>query len=451
MTDAFSPLLKAALNTSRPAQQSSGQVFMQGFDRGVADRQRDEKAVREQNMLTLRDLTESGVSDEGITAAFGNNTGALQRAKIDLASVQSGEALSQLKVQKEQLAQRAAIRKSQREAAVDQARFVRESARQLRDNPELAPQLISELADAGVFNPQSLEQAAAINNNPQAFLDELDRDAARTLARHGELEAPKLTLGQERAQIAADLFQARDEQDLERLTDEQIEAVSVEHRRRLQEERAAKLQRSRAVGSDAVSLQRGVAGKQQTAAISADATLNLISRIRQMGPSDEFQSALGKLKIAGGRTLAGLSPSILRSIPGAEDFLRRAQIREQGIRTVFNAVRRDVTGAAGAEKELREIEKSTISMAQDPITFDAAMEELERTQRRVKWVSEQLQARKVPLGSPNYGAEFDRLWGQSMVNEMNRTFDALGGTPIPEETKAVESMTLEEIEAELGQ
>jgi len=157
-------------------------------------------------------------------------------------------------------------------------------------------------------------------------------------------------------------------------------------------------------------------GSQQKLEVSPDGTISLVSGKGlgvggEEGPGKKAVGALEKDLIKSEIDIANLDeikknyePSYLtfkgdigskwaafKSKAGADlspeevEFVKGRRKFTQGVNQFYNAYRKDITGAAGAEKELRDLKKAVINVDLSPVEYEAAYEQFRgailRTQR----------------------------------------------------------------------
>lgn len=98
--------------------------------------------------------------------------------------------------------------------------------------------------------------------------------------------------------------------------------------------------------------------------------------------------------------------------PSKEDeaFLSKRTAFRQNVEQVFNQYRKDITGAAAALAELDRLKQSVINTDQSPAEFEAALSEFEQALQRGLNVKTQLLKEGIPLGSKEFGREFDKRY-----------------------------------------
>lgn len=119
-----------------------------------------------------------------------------------------------------------------------------------------------------------------------------------------------------------------------------------------------------------------------------------------------FLTYTGKARTGINRVLdkAGLNgPEGKAQLAGATKF-------KQNVEQVFNAYRKDITGAAAAVAELDRLKQSVINTDQSPTEFEAAMGEFARQLQRGLDIKKQLLDEGIPLGSTKFGKRFDELF-----------------------------------------
>lgn len=89
-------------------------------------------------------------------------------------------------------------------------------------------------------------------------------------------------------------------------------------------------------------------------------------------------------------------------------FLAKQTAFKQNVEQVFNAYRKDITGAAAALKELDRLKQSVINTDQSPTEFKSAMAEYAGALQRGLDIKLALLKEGIPLGSSQFSAEFEK-------------------------------------------
>lgn len=117
-----------------------------------------------------------------------------------------------------------------------------------------------------------------------------------------------------------------------------------------------------------------------------------------------FLTYAGKAETAKNRFLDKLGasgPNDRKQLGGATRF-------RQNVEQVFNAYRKDITGAAAALAELDRLKQSVINTDQSPAEFEAALGEFAQGLQRGLDIKKQLLDEGIALGSTKFSKEFEK-------------------------------------------
>ncbi|MCP5005528.1 MAG: hypothetical protein GY941_16555, partial [Planctomycetes bacterium] len=98
----------------------------------------------------------------------------------------------------------------------------------------------------------------------------------------------------------------------------------------------------------------------------------------------------------------GLDPNA-----GQKDLLERQTNLFQQVHQMFNAYRKEITGAAASVQELASLRKAMIDVDQSPIVFQAALKNFENQAKRGLRINNMLLREGISNNHKDYGRRFD--------------------------------------------
>lgn len=142
--------------------------------------------------------------------------------------------------------------------------------------------------------------------------------------------------------------------------------------------------------------------------ISADVQLGNLRQIKK-DYQESFLTYGGKLKNFADRTMAKVDPNSLtkedRALLG-----KQTQFKQQ-VNRVFNAYRKEITGAAAALAELEQLKQAMIDVSQSPPEFEAAYESYERELLRTRRLKRKLLREGLKVTDEReFGSAFDQAF-----------------------------------------
>lgn len=169
-------------------------------------------------------------------------------------------------------------------------------------------------------------------------------------------------------------------------------------------------QGGRGVVDDKAALQRPVATEMQKDVIGGMETLESLAAIeKDFNPKN--LTTMGRLY----NTINEASDKLGVSID--PKTLRNNVRFRNNVDQFFNAYRKEITGAAAAEKELEQLKKSLLNTDQGPEAFKASLGQIkEKTQRALR-LKRRLLREGLDVGSKDFGSRLDELYLQGMDDD----------------------------------
>lgn len=181
---------------------------------------------------------------------------------------------------------------------------------------------------------------------------------------------------------------------------------------------------------------KAAAGKTLEPTLTAQAQLN---EIRKM-PYKDVLTNQGRIKAWAGNKVAdwgAQGSSVGKALDAsfdtegaAKDFENLRQRTDQ----MFNQYRKEITGAAAAQKELEDLRKTFVNTDMNPSQFEIAMDVLDERLTRSYAINTQLAKKGVLPGSKNYGKMFDQIWSSTVPSEGGAEGEAV--TPVTDAPSA---------------
>jgi hypothetical protein len=140
-------------------------------------------------------------------------------------------------------------------------------------------------------------------------------------------------------------------------------------------------------------------------------TIFQIDELRKLGSPSRFLGAQSRVKNWALEQAAGVAPSQLSDEQKnlVADDRRFNEINY----SIFNNMRRIVTGAGASEKELAQLRSTIVNTSLDPVSYEAALNRLEDFNRRAESTYSRLLRQGVDVGDPGYGQKFDAEMAKS--------------------------------------
>jgi hypothetical protein len=157
---------------------------------------------------------------------------------------------------------------------------------------------------------------------------------------------------------------------------------------------------------------RNAAGKTLEPTLTAQAQL---AEIRKQ-PYKEILTNQGRVKTWVSNKVAdwgGTNTMVGKAINGvfdSEGTNKDYENLSQRVESMFNQYRKEITGAAAAQKELEDLRKTFINTDMNPEQFEIALDVLEERLTRSYAINSTLAKRGILPGSKRYGEAFDQIW-----------------------------------------
>lgn len=130
-------------------------------------------------------------------------------------------------------------------------------------------------------------------------------------------------------------------------------------------------------------------------------------------------------------------------LPSDTENIKKRVTFENNVDQFFNAYRKEITGAAAAEKELQRLEQSILNKNMSPAQFTAALKQIKEKNNRMIRIKRLLLRRGIKVGDNGFGDTFDSAYlGQEDDNirdRMNDLFDKYMGIHNGNEQKAADA------------
>lgn len=192
-------------------------------------------------------------------------------------------------------------------------------------------------------------------------------------------------------------------------------------------------------------LTKGARTAAQKSLQNAEQQVKNVERLRTSFDR-EFLTRRGKIKAFLAREAArseglpgiGAAARSIADAAGADNkFLEGFTRFTQQIEQVFNAYRKEITGAAAAVAELDRLKKAVLNADNSPPEFEAALNLFEETLQEGIQIKRELLRKGIRVGSPEFGQEFDREFGSrvgAQTSNLAGKSDSLLGEPIDLDT-----------------
>ncbi|MCP4410187.1 MAG: hypothetical protein GY807_21080 [Gammaproteobacteria bacterium] len=159
---------------------------------------------------------------------------------------------------------------------------------------------------------------------------------------------------------------------------------------------------------DNIPLGKKVTSKQVSDVTAGRVALSNISSIRQKLKPDwltyKGQLVSGATKIA---EKAGFGDYLPKE---SKQKLREYTQFKTAVEQEFNRYRKEITGAAAAIQELQALRKATFNTDQSPTEFNAALDQLESSIRRIDQLRIDLLSKGIDPKTPEGGAQLDAMY-----------------------------------------
>ncbi|WP_416398148.1 hypothetical protein [Allohahella sp. A8] len=197
------------------------------------------------------------------------------------------------------------------------------------------------------------------------------------------------------------------------------------------------------IGGDNQGLSSGTTRKIQEDQINDTVTLDKLSQIDKLYDKT-FLQVPGKAKAGLTNAMSSLGMDV---DPKSEEYAANKRAFDQLVSTEFFAFRKEITGAAGAAAELKQLEDGIINTNLSPVQFESAFKTYKDEVGRAVRIRNKLLREGLSTNDEDYAAAFDQQWKETKgvtpsKSEFEARADELEAKGVPPD-KMIEMMKLE--------